>query len=102
MPAYHVHRLKETLRAAFRTAPHTSGVTILKPRDYEKAEMLEAATPYAAWLARRESADALLVGDVLETAEGALYVYKFIGFEEARWYVPEPAAPASAAPIAVT
>ncbi len=102
MPAYQVHRLKETLRAAFRTAPHTSGVTVLKPKDYERADTVEAATPYAAWLARRESAGALVVGDALEAADGALCVYKFIGFEEARWYVPESAAPASAAPVAVT
>ncbi|HLK46506.1 MAG TPA: hypothetical protein VKT49_00145 [Bryobacteraceae bacterium] len=101
MPAYQVYRLKEALRAPFRSAPHTSGVTTLKPKDYEKTDVMDAPTPYAAWLARRESESALLVGDALETAEGALWVYKYIGFEEARWYVPEPSAPAPAAPVAV-
>jgi hypothetical protein len=102
MPAYQVYRLKETLRAQFRSAPHTSGVTVLKPKDYERADVVDAASPYAAWLDRRDSEGALLVGDAMETADGVLYVYKYIGCEEARWYVPEPAAPAFDSRVAVT
>ncbi len=39
MPVYQIHRLKETQRQQFRWAPHTSGVTIVKPKDYEKGQV---------------------------------------------------------------
>jgi hypothetical protein len=91
MPAYQIHRLKESQRQQFRWAPHTSGVTIVKPKDYEKGSMVEAASPYAVWLNLRETEQALQVGDLVEVEAGDLRIYKYIGFEEARWYVPEPA-----------
>jgi hypothetical protein len=91
MPAYQVHRLKESQRQQFRWAPHTAGVTIAKPRDYEPGASVEAASPYAVWLALRDGAEALQVGDLLETEGGELRIYKYIGFEEARWFVPEQA-----------
>ena len=102
MPAYRIHRLKETARQQFRWAPHTSGISTVKPKDYEPAEMIEAASPYAAWLALRESEQALQVGDLLELEGAELRIFKYIGFEEARWYVPEPAPPADASSLAVT
>lgn len=102
MPAYRIHRLKETARQQFRWAPHTSGISTVKPKDYEPAEMIEAASPYAAWLDLRESEHALQVGDLLELEGAELRIFKYIGFEEARWYVPEPAPPADASPLAVT
>ena len=40
-------------RQQFRWAPHTSGLTIVKLKDYEKADAVDASTPYAAWLALR-------------------------------------------------
>ena len=98
MPAYQVHRLKEWQRAQYRWAPHASGLTIVKPKDYEKGVVVDAASPYAAWLALRASKDALQVGDLLEAESGALNIFKYIGFEEARWFVPEPAPP----PVEVT
>lgn len=105
MPVYQIHRLKESQRQQFRCAPHTSGVTIVKPRDYEKGSSLEAASPYAAWLALRDSEQALQVGDLIEVEGGELRICKYIGFEEARWYVPEPAPqaePLAAPPVEVT
>jgi hypothetical protein len=102
MPAYQIHRLREAARQQFRWAPHTSGVTIVKPKDYEKDALVEAASPYAAWVALRESDKALQVGDLLELDSGEIRIFKYIGFEEARWYVPEPASPADAATVAVT
>ena len=96
MPLYQVHRLKESQRQQFRWAPHTSGVSIVKPKDYEKGSTVEAATPYAAWLGSRENGQALEVGDVIEMESGELRILKYIGFEEARWHVPEAAAPAPA------
>jgi len=53
----------------------------------------------------RESEQALEVGDLLGTEGGELRILKYIGFEEARWYVPEPlpqASPQSEAPVEVT
>jgi len=90
MPAYQIHRLRDAQRQSFRWAPHTSGTTIVKPKDYERGPAIEAATPYAAWLDLKESEQALQVGDLLEVEGGELRILKYIGFEEARWYVPEP------------
>ena len=102
MAAYQIHRLRETARQQFRSAPHTSGVTIVKPKDYEKDSVVEASSPYAAWMALRESETALQVGDLLELESGEIRIFKYIGFEEARWYVPEPAPAADASSVAVT
>ena len=109
MPAYQIHRLKETQRQQFRWAPHTPGVTVVKLKDYESGPLIEAASPYALWLALRESGDALAVGDLIEIAgdpncqAGAgLRILKYIGFEEARWYVPEPASQTTGDRVAVT
>jgi len=106
MPDYQIHRLKETQRQQFRWAPHTPGVTIVKLKDYEAGPVVEAATPYALWLALRESDKAIAVGDLIEvlgeTPGGELRILKYIGFEEARWYVPEPAPLAVGEPVAVT
>jgi len=84
--------MKDLPRQQFRWAPHTAGVTIVKPKDYEPADTVEAPTAYAAWIGRRGSDTPLDIGDILE-AEGELRIMKYIGFEEARWSVPEPAAP---------
>ena len=105
MPAYQIHRLKESQRQQFRWAPHTSGVTIAKPKDYEKGALTEAPSPYAVWLALRDTDEQLQVGDLLELENGDLRIYKYIGFEEARWFVPEATPPpqpeSQAAPTAV-
>ncbi|MDP8979789.1 MAG: hypothetical protein M3O35_04260 [Acidobacteriota bacterium] len=89
MPAYQIHRLKESHRQSFRWAPHTSGVTTVKPKDYEPGTMVEAPSPYALWLELRESDDALQVGDLLESDGAELRIFKYVGFEEARWLAPE-------------
>lgn len=106
MPAYQIHRLKETPRQQFRWAPHTPGVTIVKLKDYEPGRVVEATSPYALWLHLRESEDAIAVGDLIEVVTevgaGELRILKYIGFEEARWYVPEPAHAGTGEPVAVT
>jgi hypothetical protein len=101
MPLYQIHRLKESHRQQFRWAPHTPGVTIAKPKDYEKGSAVEGASPYAVWLALRETEQALNVGDLVEIEGGELRILKYIGFEEARWYVPEPV-PQAEPPVEVT
>ena len=101
MPAYQIHRLKEAQRQQYRWAPHTSGVTIAKPNHYEPGAVVEAASPYALWLALRETENALAVGDLLQLESGELRILKYIGFEEAHWYVPEPAPSPTAATVEV-
>jgi len=89
MPVYQIHRLKDSHRQQFRWAPHTSGTSIVKPKDYDQASAVEGTSPYAVWLALRETEQALEVGDLVETEGGELRILKYIGFEEARWFVPE-------------
>ena len=103
MPAYQIHRMKDHHRQQFRWAPHTSGTTVVKPKDYEPGTVSEAASPYALWLMLRDTEQPLEVGDLLESAAGELRIYKYIGFEEARWFVPEPpSAEPAAAQLEVT
>jgi hypothetical protein len=103
MPSYRIHRLKDHLRQNFRFAPHVSGAASLKPRDYltylgpsshpdmELQETVEAESPYSAYFSLRGSEKPLEVGDVLESLDTTeLRVFKFVGFEEARWVLPEP------------
>lgn len=101
MPSYRVFRLKENLRQQYRWAPHLSGVTGVKPKDYEEADGVEADTPYAAWHALHGTEQQLELGDLLCSNETDLRILKYIGFEQATWIIPEPKAPAaSAAPTA--
>src|ERR1700681_4648236 len=102
MPAYQIHRLKDNQRQHFRWAPHTSGVTIAKPKDYEPGQVAEGASPYAVWLAMRGTEQELQVGDLLEVEGGELRILKYIGFEEARWHVPEPVPAPNPPPVEVT
>ena len=90
MPSYRIHRLRNAVRQQFRNAPHVSGAAVVKERDYEAGESVDAPTPYAAFFAMRETGTALEVGDLLETDAGELKIFKYVGFEEARWFVPEP------------
>jgi hypothetical protein len=108
MPAYQIYRLKETPRQHFRWTPHTPGVAIVKLRDYEPGPIIPAASPYALWLDLRGGDQAIAVGDVVEIVSdapeqrGQLRIFKYIGFEEAQWFVPEPAARATPDPVEVT
>ncbi len=96
MPVYQIHRMKDTPRQQFRWAPHTSGVSVVKLKDYEPGDPIEAPTVYAAWLALRASDHPLQLGDILE-CDGQLRILKYIGFEEARWWEPTPHQPPLAA-----
>ena len=99
MPFYRIHRLKPNPRQHFRWAPHTSGVSGVRPRDYQEAGAVEAPSAYGAWTALRTTQNPLEVGDLLETEDGKLYICKYVGFEEATWVLPEsPAVPEAPAP----
>lgn len=105
MQTYRIHRLKDHLRNQVRFGPHVSGTATVKPRDYQtpdpERDQVEAETPYAAFFALRETAMPLEVGDLLESAaDGSLRIFKFVGFEDAQWVLPEakPADPGSPQP----
>jgi hypothetical protein len=102
VPLYRIHRMKETPRQSFRWAAHTAGAASVKPRDYEAMGELEAVSAYAAWKALLNSERPLAVGDLLEEPDGSLRICKYVGFEEARWVVPEPGPGAELARAAVT
>ena len=89
MPSYRVHRLKDHLRHQFRFAPHVSGTANVKPRDYEPTDPVDAASPYAAFFLLKDGPAALQLGDLLEAEDQSLRIYKYVGFEEARWVLPE-------------
>ena len=89
MAVYRVHRMKDHVRQSFRYAPHTSGVMMIKPRDFEDAGEIAASNLYDAWMNLRGTAESLDIGDVLESPDGNLYICKYVGFEEARWVMPE-------------
>jgi hypothetical protein len=89
MPLYRIYRLKDSQRESFRWAPHTSGISSVKQKDYTQHGAVEADTPYAAWFQLQESGTPLKVGDLLESPEGNLRICKYVGFEEATWFVPE-------------
>lgn len=89
MPVYRIHRLKESHRQQVRWAPHTSGATTVKQRDYARTGSIEATGLYAAWAALRDSGQPLEVGDLLEDEAGGLHICKYVGIEEARWLLPE-------------
>lgn len=89
MPSYRIFRLKPHLRQGFRSAPHLSGLSLVKPRDYqEEPERREAASPYALWEALRNTGSPLEVGDILNSGED-LFIVKYVGFETAQWVLPE-------------
>ena len=61
----------------------------MKPRDYVPGDTVDAKSPYAAYFELRASATPIEPGDLLESETGELRIFKFIGFEEACWVLPE-------------
>src|SRR5580693_631439 len=93
MPLFRIHRLKDHVRQNFRFGPHLSGTASVKPRDYETADgedaVIEASSPYAAFFASRDAPRPIQIGDVLESEDGSLRIFKFVGIEDAQWVLPE-------------
>ena len=89
MPSFKIHRLRDSHFQQFRWAPHTTGASQVRPKDYTEAGSIEAPSAYAAWAALKESEAPLRVGDILEAEGGSLCICKYVGFEEAQWFVPE-------------
>lgn len=89
MAHFRIHRMKQGPRENFRWSAHTGGHTQVKPRDYEPDGAVDADSCYAAWMSLRGTAESLDVGDLLESETGDLRICKYVGFEEARWVLPE-------------
>lgn len=89
MPVYRIHRMRDAARQSFRWAAHTAGAALAKHKDYELGGEVEANSAYAAWAALQEGPAKLVVGDILEDPSGILRIYKYVGFEEATWFVPD-------------
>lgn len=91
--------MKEAPSEHFRWAPHTGGLAVLKTKDYDVADAIHAANPYEAWKIMAEEGRPLRPGDLLEVCDGerdpqpvpaAMWIAKYVGFERAQWFVPEP------------
>ena len=89
MPQFVIYRLKENPRQQFRWAPHVSGNTPVKRKDYDAGGTMEAENEYALWSILKDGEEALRVGDVLESADGRLSICKYVGFESAEWVLPQ-------------
>lgn len=89
MAVYRIFRMKDHERQRFRWAPHTSGVTLIKPRDFEEQGTVEAQSLYDAWTLMKAGEQPIDIGDVLVSPTDEMRILKYIGFEEARWVVPE-------------
>lgn len=87
---FRIHRMQNTAREAFRWAAHTSGLAVAKPKDYDVTGTVEAASAYDAWSQLRGSDSPLTTGDILEDESGDLLIAKYVGFERAQWWTPEP------------
>ena len=81
--------MKEQPRTSFRAAPHTSGETAVKLKDYLEAGLVEATNSYEAWESLRSTDTPLEIGDILENELGEIRIYKYVGFESAKWILPE-------------
>lgn len=101
MAAYRVYRMRESVRQQFRWAPHTIGVTAVKPKDYELVHSVDAQGFYAVWMQLKDTGTALQIGDILEVEGGELRIYKYVGFEEAQWIMPEVKSGLESVPLAV-
>lgn len=87
MVSFKIHRLRDQVSAQFRWAPHTSGPATVKQRDYEVVGEVEAASAYGLFNQLRDTPNALRVGDLLELPDGSLKIFKFVGLEDASWFV---------------
>jgi hypothetical protein len=89
MALYRIYRIKDQASQQFRWAPHVSGATQIKRKDYDEGDLIEANNEYAAWQALRDGAAPLRVGDLLESEAGDLRICKYVGFDAALWIAPE-------------
>lgn len=87
MVSFKIHRLRDQVSSQFRWAPHTSGPATVKQRDYEVVGEVEAPSAYALFNQLRGTPNELRVGDLVEFPDGSLKIFKFVGLEDASWFV---------------
>jgi hypothetical protein len=99
MVSFKIHRLREQVSSQFRWAPHTAGPALVKQRDYEIVGEVDSISAYALFNQLHGTPNALRVGDLVELPDGSLKIFKFVGLEDASWFVApaKPEAPAEAA-----
>lgn len=97
--------MKDSPQETFRWAAHTGGLAVVKTKDYEAGEEIEASNPYEIWKCLSASPRPLRSGDLIEqlvddlSMPARMWITKYIGFEPAQWFVPAPIA-AEALPAA--
>ncbi len=106
MARYRIHRIKDTPKETFRWAAHTGGLALVKLKDYDLGTEIEANTAYAAWRLLQSRGEPLFPGDLLEIVNpddspGTMQIVKYIGFESAQWFVPEPGTGRAHAPVSI-
>jgi hypothetical protein len=107
MARYRIHRIKDSPKESFRWAAHMGGLAVVKPKDYDvSGEEVEAVTPYAAWRSLASAGQPLCPGDLLEAvaadgSPGDLQITKYIGFEPAKWFVPDAPSGTIATPVSL-
>ncbi|MEO8026045.1 MAG: hypothetical protein ABI823_06210 [Bryobacteraceae bacterium] len=99
MASYQIFRLKDPVRQNFRWTPHLSGLSQVKPKDYEAEDTVEGESLYAVWASLRGTPQELQIGDVIAIDTDDLRIVKYVGFEQAKWIVPEDKP--AAGPVAV-
>ena len=90
MPHFRIHRMKDQTRESFRWAAHVPAQAVVKPKDYEAAGEVDARHEYEVWSRMKSSERPLQVGDLIENEQGELRICKYVGFEPAKWFAPEP------------
>jgi hypothetical protein len=108
MPLYRVLYLKDQAAVdRFRALPPPEGPANIKPKDYVPACEIEAPHEYAAWRmlqgdgAKERDLRPMGVGDVLEAWPGKPRVCRYVGFDDAVWFVFEPREKKAAATVGV-
>ena len=88
-PVFRIHRMKDAPRQQFRSAAHVSGAANVKPKDYEAARRrlrpIRIYQPGHCCAAQSDRSTWV----TFWTSDNRLRICKYVGFEEARWFVPE-------------
>lgn len=90
MASYRIFQLREDCVQAFQDRGPKAGTISLRDSRYDEVGVVNADTPYGAWLMLRQESRAegvreLGVGDVLQTGEEAPLVCTWWGFDQAEW-----------------
>lgn len=90
MPSYRIFQLREDYVQAFQDKAPKAGKISLRDSRYDEVGVVNADTPYEAWLMLRQESHAegvreMGVGDVLQTGDEAPLVCVWWGFEKAQW-----------------